>query len=720
MINMRSPLCRAGYLRSLCACSALLLLLYALSTASAAAAAGGPVLLTEPTSTRAIALESATLQREPFLPTQRFQFGTDDRTHIILFAMNTGLLQGEGANAVTADAEDAAHNLYPLRVVTVTPVPGYEWMTEIVVRLNDRIGDVGDVLVRINIHGMSSNRVRVAIGHVGGGPADDAGSVASPAPPTPPGPQPSPYPTPNAYTGPSSYEDTVRFLEQSTFGPTPALVQHVQQVGFNAFLTEQFNAPVSPYPAMTPPASTNTTTQCGQTTDPGYQACVRDTFSMYPNQVAFFKNALNQSVTSDQLRQRVAFALGQIFVTSGLDVNLAYAMREYQQLLTNDAFTNYRQILYDVTLSPMMGHYLNMANNNKPAGANTPNENYAREVLQLLSIGLYQLNQDGTLKTDLSGQPIPTYDQDTIEGFAYTFTGWTYPLVPGAAPRNNNPSYYLGQMYVVPQNHATTAKELLDGYIIPATQTATTESANRELNQAIDNIFNHPNVGPFISRLLIQRLVTSNPSPAYVGRVAAVFNNNGQNVRGDMKSVIKAILLDPEARGEVKTDPAYGHLREPVLYVTGVLRALNATSDGDLSPQTNTMGQNLFYSPSVFNYYSPNYKLPGKELYGPEFGIQTTAAAINRANFINTVTYSRINTATGGTTVDLSALQAVASDPSKLVATLDQLLMHNSMSPAMRGVVTAAVTNIPAANTLQRAQAAFYLVATSSQYQVER
>lgn len=719
MIKMRSPVCRAARLRSLCVCVALLLL-FTVNTVRAAAAATGPVLLTEPSSTRAIALESATLQREPFSSTQRFPFGTDNRTHIILFAMNTGLMQGEGASAVTADAEDAAHNFYPLKVVMATPVHGYEWMTQIVLRLNDRMGDVGDVLVRVNIHGMSSNRVRVGIGHVGGGPADDAGSVATPAPATPPGPQPSPYPTPNTYTGPASYEDTVRFLEQSTFGPTPSLIQHVQQAGFNAFLTEQFNAPVSQYPAIAPPASTNATTQCGQTTDTGYQACVRDNFSMYPNQVAFFKNALNRSVTSDQLRQRVAFALGQIFVTSGLDVNLAYAMREYQQMLMNDAFTNYRQILYNVTLSPMMGHYLNMANNNRPIGANTPNENYAREVLQLFSIGLYQLNQDGTLKLDLSGQPIPTYDQETIEGFAYTFTGWTYPLAPGAAPRNNNPAYYLGQMYVVPQNHATTAKELLDGYVIAATQTATQESATRELNQAIDNIFNHPNVGPFVARLLIQHLVTSNPSPAYVARVAAAFNNNGQNVRGDMKAVIKAILFDPEARGDIKTDPAYGHLREPVLYVTGVLRALNATSDGDLNPQTSPMGQNLFYTPSVFNYYSPNYKLPGREIYGPEFGIQTTAAAINRANFINTVTYSRINTATGGTSVDLSALQAVAGDPPRLVATLDALLMRNSMSPAMRGVVTAAVTNIPAANTLQRAQAAFYLVATSSQYQVER
>lgn len=718
MIKMRSPFYRAGHLGPIYACAALLLLTAA---ASVRAAASGPVLLTEPDSTRAIALESVTLQREPFSPRQRFQIGTDNHTHIILFAMNTGLLQGEGANALTADAEDAAHNVYPLKVVMVTPVYGYEWMSEVVLRLNDQLGDVGDVLVRINIHGLTSNRVRVGVGHVGGGPADDAGSAATPAPPVPPGPQPSPYPTPNSYTGPSSYEDTVRFLEQSTFGPTPALIQHVQQVGFSAYLIEQFGAPVSGYPQLAPPASTNVTTQCGATTDPGYQACVRDTFTMYPNQVAFFKNALNQNITSDQLRQRVAFALSQILVTSGLDVNLAYAMREYQQLLANDAFTNYRQILYDVTLSPMMGHYLNMANNNKPAGANTPNENYAREVLQLFSIGLYQLNPDGTPKLDLNGQPIPTYDQEVIEGFAYTFTGWTYPVAPGAMSRNNNPAYYLGQMYVVPVNHAATAKELLGGYIIPASQTATTESATRELNQAIDNIFNHPNVGPFIARQLIQHLVTSNPSPAYVGRVAAAFNNNGQGVRGDMKAVVRAILLDPEARGEVKTDPNYGHLREPVLYVTSVLRALNAASDGDLNPQTNPMGQNLFYAPSVFNYYSPNYKLPGKEeVYAPEFGIQTTAAAITRANFINTVTYSRIGTATGGTTIDLSALQAVANDPPRLVAALDALLMHNSMSPAMRGVITAAVTGIPAANTLQRAQAALYLVATSSQYQVER
>ncbi|MBD0371977.1 MAG: DUF1800 family protein, partial [Pyrinomonadaceae bacterium] len=394
MSKMRSPFYRAKYLSSKCACSALLLLF---TVTSARAAASGPVLLTDPASTRAIALESVTLQREPFSPRQRLQIGTDNHTHIILFAMNTGLLQGEGANAVTADAEDAAHNVYPLKVVMITPVSGYEWMSEVVLRLSDQMADAGDVLVRINIHGMTSNRVRVGIGRVGGGPADDPGSVATPAPPTPPGPQPSPYPTPNSYTGPSSYEDTVRFLEQSTFGPTPVLIQHVQQVGFNAFLSEQFGAPVSGYPVIAPPASTNVTTQCGATTDPGYQVCVRDTFTMYPNQVAFFRNALNQNLTSDQLRQRVAFALSQILVTSGLDVNLAYAMREYQQLLVNDAFTNYRQILYDVTLSPMMGHYLNMANNNKPAGANTPNENYAREVLQLFSIGLYKLNQDGTL-----------------------------------------------------------------------------------------------------------------------------------------------------------------------------------------------------------------------------------------------------------------------------------------------------------------------------------
>jgi uncharacterized protein (DUF1800 family) len=718
MIKMRSPVFRAICFRLFCACCAILFY-SGMNTLGAVTSA--PVLLTDPASTRAIALESVSLMREPFSPTRSLPFGTDNRTHIMLFAMNTGLMAGEGVNAVTADAEDSAHNLYPLKVVLAAPVPGYEWMTEVVVRLDDKMGDLGDVLVRISIHGMASNRVRVAIGHVGGGPADDAGSAPQPAPSTPPGPQPSPYPTPNSYTTPSTNEDTLRFLEQSTFGPTPALSQHLQQIGFNAFLNEQFSAPVTQYPVLTPLASTNSTTVCGQTTDPNYNQCIRDNFTMYPNQVAFFKNALNQSVTSDQLRQRVAFALSQIFVTSALDVNLAYAMREYQQLLLNDAFTNYRQILYDVTLSPMMGHYLNMANNNKPAGANTPNENYAREVLQLFSIGLYQLNQDGTPKLDANGQPIPTYDQETVEGFAYTFTGWTYQPIPGATPRNNNPSYFAGQMYVVPQNHATTMKELLDGYQIPASkEVATVASANQELNQAIDNIFNHPNVGPFISRQLIQHLVTSNPSPAYVGRVAAVFNDNGQGVRGDMKAVIRAILFDPEARGDVKTAPNYGHLREPVLYITGILRAMNAASDGDLNGQTNPMGQNLFYSPSVFNYYSPDYKLPGKEMYGPEFGILTTAAAITRANFVNTITYGRIGTAPNGTSINLSALQSVSNNPAQLVATLDALLMHNSMSPAMRGVITAAVTNIPATNTLARAQAGLYLVATSSQYQVER
>lgn len=676
-----------------------------------AADSGAPVLLTDPSSTRAIALDTVTFQREPFSLQEPVGFGPDSRTRLMLFAMNLGLFANEGASALTADAEDATHRLYPLKVEYVGPVKNYEWMSSVIVRLSDNLTESGDVLVRINVHGVASNRVRVALGHVGGGPVDDAGSLPTAAP-APPGPAITPAPTPDSYTGPASAPDAVRFLEQASFGPTSALAQHVQQVGFKAFLNEQFAALPSNYPTLTPPSSTNQTTFCGMSSDPGYATCVRDNFTEYPNQVAFFKHALTGE---DQLRQRVAFALSQILVTSGVDVNLSYAMREYQQLLLTDAFDNYRKILYDVTLSPMMGHYLNMANNNKPNGKNNPNENYAREVLQLFSIGLYKLNQDGTLQLDANGQPIPTYDQDTVEGFAYTFTGWTYPSANGTTPTGNNPSYYLGQMPFVAKNHATTAKKLLNGVTLPANQ-----DGAKDLNDALDNIFNHPNVGPFIGRQLIQHLVTSNPSPAYVGRVAAAFNDNGQGVRGDMKAVITAILLDPEARGDVKTDPNYGHLREPVLYVTNVLRAFGATSDGDLNSQTNQMGQNLFYSPTVFNYYSPDYQLPNMNLYAPEFDIESTAASLNRANFVNTMVYSRLNTGTGGTSLDLSPLQAVAGDPAKLVSVLDTIMMHGTMSPTMRGVVTNAVSNIPAANTMQRAQTAVYLVATSSQYQIER
>lgn len=731
-----SALHRRKFLRFACCCAAALLICAALTVRSFAQTAGAPILLTDTASTRAVALDSVTLLREPFAVTNAYNFSSDSRTRVILFAMNTGLLQNEPTSAVTADAQDASGKLHPLKVEYIAPVPGYTWMSQVVVRLSDDLGEVGDVLVRINVHGVASNRVRIGIGHVGGGPADDSGTAPSPAPY--PAPSPTPYPTPNPYTGAASSADAVRFLEQATFGATPDSIAHVQQVGFKAFLDEQFNAPITGYPALTPPTSLNQTTFCGSPTqtdpnyNPNYSTCIRDNFTMYPVQLAFFKNAL---YGQDQLRQRVAFALSQILVTSGVSIRPSYAMREYQQLLLNDAFANYRQIMNDVTLSPTMGDYLDMVNNRKASSTTgaQPNENYARELLQLFSIGTIRLNQDGTPLLDQQGREIPTYDQDTITNFARVMTGFTYAPFPSATPKSENPANYLAPMIpnpVAPYQHDTGPKQLLNGALLPGGQTAT-----KDLSDALDNVFNHPNVAPFICKQLIQHLVTSNPSPAYVGRVSAVFNNNGAGVRGDMKAVITAILLDPEARGDVKTDPNYGKLREPVLFVTNFLRATNATSDGDLSGGSFSvnsaygpaqMGENVFNSPTVFNYYSPDYQLPGSTILAPEFEIQTSTATFTRANFINQVVYSRIGTAPAGTSIDLSNYQALAADPNALINELDRVMMHGSMSAQMRAVLTTAINSIaisqsnPEDGKKKRAQAAVYLVATSSQYQIER
>jgi uncharacterized protein (DUF1800 family) len=237
-----------------------------------------------------------------------------------------------------------------------------------------------------------------------------------------------------------SYADAVRLLEQSTFGPNEALIGHVLQVGTQGFLDEQYAATPSQYPVLKYVPAGQQATFCP--IDPNPQ-CARDYYSLFLLQNAFFTNALNGA---DQLRQRIAFALGQILVTSGLTVNTAYAMSTYQQIFLDTAFGNYEQILTRVTLSPVMGEYLNMVNNDKPSSSVSPNENYARELMQLFSIGVWQLNQDGTRKLDAAGAPIPSYGQDEIEGFAHVFTGWTYPVLPGTTARTHNPKNYLGDM----------------------------------------------------------------------------------------------------------------------------------------------------------------------------------------------------------------------------------------------------------------------------------
>ncbi len=517
--------------------------------------------------------------------------------------------------------------------------------------------------------------------------------------------------------------DTARLLEQATFGPTPSEVTRVSVLGFDAYILEQIGKPATGYTGFsyvphTPPA--------GCKYDPAAPTgpasiCARDSYSLYQVQRQFFENALTGQ---DQLRQRVAFALSQIFVVSGTEIYEAYGMAAYQNLLLNDAFVNFRQLMEDVTLSPVMGHYLNMANNAKadPANGTLPNENYARELMQLFSIGLNKLNADGSPTLDASNQPQPTYDPSVIQGFAAVFTGWTNPPLNGSAVQFNDPINYQGVMPSVASAHDAGSKLLLNAVTAPAGQTP-----EADLKLALDTIFNHPNVGPFIGKQLIQHLVTSNPSPAYVARVAAVFADNGQGVRGDLAAVVKAILGDPEARGDAPADPNSGHLREPALFITTAMRALGGQSDGVyLRSQSSAMGQTLFTPPTVFNYYPPGYQLPGTTSLAPEFFIQNAATALARANFMNQLIFNGGATADPtvsggtGTTLNLAALvstPAVASDA--LVDQLNTRLMHGGLSGGAHAAIVTAVDAAPTSDPLGPVKAAVYLITTSPQFQVE-
>ncbi|HVQ36170.1 MAG TPA: DUF1800 domain-containing protein [Pyrinomonadaceae bacterium] len=734
----------------------------AISTAHAANAKA-PTLLSQDTSTRAIALESATFKGEPFPLTASVPFGTDTRTRICLFVMNLELLSGEGVNALTSDAQDAAGKRYPLRVEYMGKVPGFTGIIMIVVRLNDEMGDVGDVLLSLNVHGMSSNQVRAGIGHIGGGLPSDAqlGLVPTPAPVIPP-PDDAPM-VPDTYTVPASEADTVRFLEQASWGPTRAEIDRVKnlQGGFMAYLNEQFSALVtnpskgSNYPDLIFPVEDGTA--CPSTSpDPNYNqtVCNRDNFQMYPVQRTFFTNAL---YGPDQLRQRVAFALHQILVVSAAsEVNRPSWMTVYLQALDRNAFGNYKTLLTEITLTPAMGEYLDM----RASTRTSPNENWAREVLQLFSIGTAVLNLDGTPQLDGQGMPLASYSQGDVNEFTRVFTGWNFvpgtiasgtpnwrdPMVPRAA--NNNP-------------HDPGQKTLLNGFTIPACTSTTIAQnvacAQSDMTAVMNHLFLHPNVGPFIGKQLIQHLVTSNPSPAYVERVARVFNNDCsglypqgcQNVRGNLKLVVQAILLDPEARGDVKTDPNYGKLREPAQYINGFLRAFNvksfdknSTSDGALGSRlsttdfTGTLDQPIFQPATVFSYYQPGYEVPGTKILGPAFGILSTSTTLKRANDINTLVYSGVSSNTTptaaspdrprGTSIDIANLEAISVNPDDFQVTnaLNSLLFHGTMNTQMRNSIITAMKAINDANLTtrhqKRARVAVYLAATSSQYDIQR
>jgi len=689
------------------------------------------------TSTRAVVLESVSMTAEPFsLDSEALFSPSDPRTRITIFCMNLDLLSGETANALTVEAEDAAHVHYPLKVEYVGQVPGFAGVFMVVLRLNDLMtANLGDVLVRLNLHGMSSNRVRVAIGQIGGGPADDNPGVGTPAPQTPPGPPTlltiAQYQA--QFNDPSfpADADIIRFLEQSSWGQKGdgSDFNRVRQIGIEAYLNEQFNEPVanlpkgSNYPDLTFPLDDpNQGCPAGAT----QAACIRDNYSIYPVQRTFFTNALSRP---DQLRQRVAFALHQITVVSGLNpLDRPSWMTVYLQALDRGAFGNYRTLLQDITLNPEMGDYLDM----RLSTRTNPNENFAREVLQLFSLGVNELNLDGTSKLDAQGVPIPAYTQTNVNEFTRLFTGWNLvpvPIAPGItnwrdpmAPRGGT-------------NHDFNPKVLFNGVTTPqcssASGTPNTNCAIADLAIGLDNIYNHANVAPFISKQLIQHLVMSNPSPAYVERVATVFNNNRTNPT-QMREVVRAILLDPEARGDVKTDPNYGKLREPLQYINAMLRGFNATSDGVIGNRSSggdlpgSLDQPAFQPATVFSYYQPGYEVPGTGILGPAFGILSTSTTLRRANVANQLIYSGVpvntNTPTG-TQLSFTALEAQALNPGAIADQLNALLLHGTMSAQFKTSIVTAMNAIPTSDgnfARKRAQVAAYLVITSSQFDIQR
>jgi uncharacterized protein (DUF1800 family) len=482
-----------------------------------------------------------------------------------------------------------------------------------------------------------------------------------------------------------------RFLDQATWGPIPGSIASLQQTGIAAWLAAQFTAKESDLPDQAILGSDG-----------------KSNNDLTPVTAAFFQNT---ATGPDQLRQRVAFVLSQIWVVSHITDHPAYAFPPYWRIFRDNAFGNYRDIVKAVTLSPAMGTYLNMANNNKanPAKGTAANENYARELMQLFTLGLTELNPDGSPQLDSSGNPIPTYNQAVVTNMAKVLTGWTYPTAPNATAKPNNPPYYFGQMFAVEAEHDTTGKAIFNNVTIPAGQ-----SAEQDLESLLDALMAQPTMAPFVSEQLIQHMVTSNPSAAYIERVAQVFTTT----KGDMKSVIAAILTDTEARaGDNPSAPVnatFGHLREPVLFLANLVRGLNGTlgAANSLNYYANEMSQDLFDAPSVFSYFSPQNRTQGG-LLGPEFQIYSTQTAADRANSITKALYATLDKTT---TVDLSPFVARAANVNNLLDYIASIFVHGGMSLNLRQAATDAAN--AAGTPTAKAQAALYIVLTSSEYQV--
>ena len=517
------------------------------------------------------------------------------------------------------------------------------------------------------------------------------------------------YYVPAGSTLTPSAQEASRFLGQSTFGPTDADIRSVQSLGFSGWITDQLNQPIRN-------RFYDTLLQAGANTDPP------------PTQYTLDNAIYAGYITApDQLRKRVGFALSQIMVASVDNLN-PYQVRmfggaAYLDMLEANAFGTYRELLEAVSRHAAMGQFLTYSNNCKAdSRGRLPDENYAREVMQLFSIGLQTLNSDGTARMPLQ----ETYTQTDVSELARVFTGFRWDRPTGTA--NTDPAFWRKNMVVDTKCEETGTKTFLGTTIAAGT------GANASLELAMDRLASHANVGPFIGKQLIQRLVTSNPSPAYVQRVSAVFNNNGAGVRGDMKAVIRAILMDADARSASKlSDPQWGKLREPVVRLMHWARSTRATSQdgkwafGDLRNPSNRLGQAPLRSPSVFNFYRPGYVPPTTSiadagLVAPEFQITNEASTIGYVNYLQEVIDGKHGTRNTG--VISSAYSAELSLPvDQLINRLDLLFTHGNLSQATRSKLTAALGSMNASTEalrLLRVKAAVLLIMASPEYLVQK
>jgi uncharacterized protein (DUF1800 family) len=538
---------------------------------------------------------------------------------------------------------------------------------------------------------------------------------------------------------PGSDAEAARFLTMATFGPTAADIAQVRRLGYSAWIEQQLSMPTTlqrPYVEQIDGIP--------QLPNPGQSDRLQE----------WTRNTLN---APDQLRQRMAWAFSQIMVATYQQSKLVQdpvALAEYYDVLARDsagyfddtgAFHpgTYENLLYDVTRSPAMGKMLTYLRNTAgdPVLGTLPDENYAREVMQLFSIGLILRNQNFTPILDGGGQAIPTYEQATVATYAQVFTGWSYTSGFHSNPFRSSwtSADYLPLVCYEAHHDNNNTKILLsytgdygvgsDAFVLPAKN-----GCENDLSQGLLIIARHPNVAPFISRQLIQRFTTSNPTPAYVGRVTQIFRNNGQGVRGDLGAVVRAILLDPEAGYPTPSLPApyvFGKMREPLLRLTALYRYYNAAAQNGLYGLSASVFDNYeqipLGAPSVFNFYQPDYQPPGEladsGLYGPEFQITNAGSIFNVANNLriraNTYFGNPSNTAQD-IAVDLRGLAALAGDPAALVAQVNHDLMYGSMSAHMQSTLITMVNQLSASDPYNRVTGLLQVVLASPEFAIQK